>query len=107
VAAWAVVDITLYLAEITGETIAPMFANLYAPVPAMWFSGSIRRRRGNRRDTGYPPRRFYDDEIVLEIVSGMVARAWVLDLRRVPDQTDEELRLSLPRFMWPPRLRDA
>jgi hypothetical protein len=29
-----------------------------------------------------------------------------MDLRAVPDQTDEELRLSLPRFLWPARLRD-
>jgi hypothetical protein len=107
VAAWAVIDDGLYLVEITGDAIAPLFAHLSAPVPAVWFSGFIRGWRGNWRHTGYPPRRFYDDEIVLEIASGKVTRAWVLELRTVPDQTDEELRLSLPRFLWPARLRDG
>lgn len=35
----------------------------------------------------------------------IAARRWTLDLRSVPHQTGEELRLSLPRFLWPARLR--
>jgi hypothetical protein len=105
VATWSIVDDAIYLVELTSEPVARLFAHLKAPVQAVWFSGFVRCWRGDRRDTGYPPRRFFDDEIVLEIAWGLVTRRWVLDLRAVPHQTDEELRLSLPRFLWPARLR--
>jgi hypothetical protein len=105
VASWAIVDGAMYLVEISAEPIARLFANQQGPVQAAWFSGFIRGWRGDRRDTGYPPRTFFDDEIVLEIVAGTVVREWVLDLRALPGQTDEELRLSLPEFLWPARLR--
>lgn len=74
VAAWAVLDEALCLVETAGDTIAPLFAHREQPVPATWFSGCIRGWRGHRRETGYPPRTFHDDEIVLEIVAGMVTR---------------------------------
>jgi len=77
------------------------------PLAATWFSGILRGTRGRGRPTGYPPRSFCDDEVHLEIVSGCVTREWVLDLRAVPGQTDDELRLSLPRFLWGPRLLDG
>jgi hypothetical protein len=32
---------------------------------------------------------------------------WELDLRSVPDHTDDEIRLVLPRFLWPKRLRQG
>ena len=106
-ASWTVIDDAMYPLEISGGTVAPLFAHLDGPLPADWFSGWICGWRGSRRYTGYPPRTFYDDEIVLEIVSGRVARKWMLDLRTAPDQTDEELRLSLPSFLWPARLRSS
>jgi hypothetical protein len=84
-----------------------LFGRADGPVAATWFSGMLRGTRGTQRRTGYPPRTFCDDEIHLEIVSGRVVREWVLDLRSVPDQTDDELRLSLPRFLWGPRLREG
>jgi hypothetical protein len=74
-------------------------------VQALWFSGFVRGWRDERRTAGQPPRRFFDDEIVLQIVAGAVVRARVLDLRAVPEQTDEELQLLLPRFLWPGRLK--
>jgi len=81
------------------------FSQSHGPVMATWFSGMLRGTRGEQRRTGYPPRTFTNDEIYLEIVSGVVVHEWVLDLHAVPDQTDDELRLSLPRFLWGPRLR--
>lgn len=104
-ATWAVVDDALILMEIGGRTITSLLDRLKVPMAARWFSGHIQGWRGDRRDTGYPPRRFYDDEIVLEVASGKIVRCWRLDLRAVPNQTGEELRKSLPRFLWPARLR--
>jgi hypothetical protein len=104
-ASWGIVDDTLYLLSISTEPFARLFAHAQEPVVAAWFSGHILGWRGERRYTGWPSRRFYNDEIVLEIVAGKVVRQWVLDLRGVPDQTDDELRLSLPEFLWPARLR--
>lgn len=105
VATWTVADGALYLWQVSREPLARLYAQAYGAAPAVWFSGLIHGMRGEHRHTGYPPRKFFEDEIVLEVVAGVVAREWVLDLRAVPDQTDEELRLSLPRFLWPARLR--
>jgi hypothetical protein len=87
------------------DPLALVFGRADLPVIATWFSGILRGSRGSQRRTGSAARIIYDDEIYLEIVSGRVAREWVLDLRSVPDQTDEELRLSLPSFLWGSRLR--
>lgn len=98
----------LFLAALTApveDPLALLFGQRDAPVAATWFSGMLRGTHGQRRRTGYPPRTFTNDEIHLEIVSGRVVREWLLDLRAVPDQTDDELRLSLPHFLWGPRLR--
>jgi hypothetical protein len=98
----------LYLTELKApveDLLAQLFGRRDTPLAATWFSGMLRGTRGPIRRTGYPPHTFTDDEIHLEIVSGSVVREWVLDLRGVPDQTDDELRLSLPRFLWGPRLR--
>lgn len=84
--------------------LAQVFGQHDAAVPATWFSGMLRATRGEERRSGYPPRTFSDDEVYLQIVSGRVLREWVLDLRALPEQTDDELRLSLPRFLWGPRL---
>lgn len=84
-----------------------LFPQADGPVTSTWFSGIICGSRGSRRYTSYPRQAFFNDEIYLEIVSGAVVREWVLDLRSVPDQTDDELRLSLPRCIWPPRLRNG
>ena len=100
-------DPVLFLTGLTApleDPFAPLFGQREAAVAATWFSGILRGTRGQRRRTGYPPRTFTNDEIHLEIVSGRVVREWVLDLSAVPDQTDDELRLSLPRFLWGPRL---
>jgi hypothetical protein len=106
VATWRIVDDTLYLTSVSTAPFARLFAHVPGPVVASWFSGLVLGWRGERRHTGWPPRSFRNEEIVLEIVAGKVAREWVLDLRGVPDQTDDELRLSLPEFLWPPRLRN-
>jgi hypothetical protein len=107
VATWSVVDDASYLTELTSEPMQRLFPNTVRPMHVSWFSGFIRGWRGDRHTSGYPPRTFFDDEIVLEIASGMVSRRWGLDLRALPDQTDEELRQSLPQFPWPARLLDA
>lgn len=77
-----------------------LFPRRALPQPATWFSGIIRASRGSVRRTGYPARKFSNDEIVVEILAGKVVRQWLLDLRSVPDQTDEERRWSLPAFLW-------
>lgn len=110
-ATWAVaehdVGRVLYMTKLSAsveDPLALLFGQRETPLVATWFSGMLRGAHGPQRRTGYPPRTFADDEIHLEIVSGRVVREWVLDLRGVPDQTDDELRLSLPRFLWGPRL---
>jgi len=82
--------------------LALLFPRSEFPMPATWFSGVIRAVRGERRRTGYPPRTFWNDELILEVVAGEVTREWVLDLRMVPDQTREEFRASLPAFLLKP-----
>lgn len=110
-ATWTVADCgagrQLYLTGLSSpeaDTLAQLLGQPQGPLAASWFSGMLRATRGPRRRTGYPPRSFSDDEVYLEIVAGAVLREWMLDLRAVPDQTDDELRLSLPRFLWGPRL---
>lgn len=84
------------------ELLALLFPPSGFPMPATWFSGVVRAVRGERRRTGYPPRTFWNEEMILEIVAGEVLREWVLDLRAVPDQTREEFRMSLPAFLLKP-----
>jgi hypothetical protein len=103
-ATWSIVDDAMYLVELTGESVACLFAHRTSAVQAVWFSDVIRGWRGDRCDNGYPPRTFFDAEIVLEVASGMVTRRWLLELRAVAGQSHEEPRLSLPRFLWPARL---
>jgi hypothetical protein len=83
-----------------------LFPHAQHPIDATWFSGILRASRGRRRYTGYPPQPFWDDELCLDIAAGKVVREWALDLRAVPDQTDDEVRQSLPSFLWPARLRE-
>ncbi|MGJ7917814.1 hypothetical protein ACI48D_20335 [Massilia sp. LXY-6] len=109
-ATWAVEDGGLYLTHLSApgdDPMALLFPQCRGPVPAFWLDGMLWAVRGEWRHTGYPPRRTFDDEVYLEIRAGKVTRQWSLDLRSVPDQTDEELRLSLPRFLWPRRLQDG
>lgn len=107
VARWAIHEGTLYLTAVNTESFARLFADCRGPVAATWFSGIIHGWHGDMRYSGYPSRKFATDEIVLEIAAGQVVREWVLDLRAVPEQTDEELRLALPAFLWPARLREG
>ena len=100
-ATWRVNEGHLCLEDISAEEIKELFAGISAPVRASWFSGMLHGFRGERRDTGWPPRTFFNNEIVMEIVAGTVVREWVLDLSSVPGQTDDELRLALPSFLWP------
>jgi hypothetical protein len=109
-ATWSVEGGILYLAELSApidDLVTQLFPDAQGPVRANWFNGILVGCRGNRRHVGYPTRRIFDDEIYLEIRAGTVTRQWLMDLRAVPDQTDDELRLSLPRFLWPARLRDG
>lgn len=99
VAEWAVGEDMLYLTGITPESRASPLVEGAGPVAATWFSGLVHGWRAERRYTGYPVRTFRNDEIVLMIESGKVVRQWTLDLRCVPDQTSEELRLWLPAFL--------
>lgn len=71
-----------------------LFPDATLPLAATWFSGIIRGWHGERRLTGYPPREIYPDEIYIEIDAGKVVREWLLDLRAVPDQTEEEWLVS-------------
>jgi hypothetical protein len=108
-ATWAVDGDALYLTRLSApadDPLAQLFPGVRQPVVASWFDGILRGCRGDRRHVSYPSRQIYDDEIYLEIKAGRVTRQWLLDLRPVPDKTDEEIRLTLPRFLWPARLRD-
>lgn len=100
VATWTIHEGTLYLSDITSHAHALLFAHADGAVAAAWFSGFIRGWRGDARRTGPTAHKFWDDEIVLEVVAGRVAREWRLDLRTVPDQTSEELYRSLPAFFF-------
>jgi hypothetical protein len=109
-ATWAVENGVLYLIGLQAPGNDPMtalFPEFNRRVPAFWLHRILRAVRGDRRHVGYPPRQIFDHEVYLDISAGKVARQWNLDLRTVPDQTDDELRLSLPRFLWPRRLLDG
>lgn len=80
VATWTIHEGILYLAEITSQAHAMLFADTRGPVVAPWFSGFIQGWSGDAR-------KFWNDEVILEIGLGKVLREWVLDLRFVPDQT--------------------
>jgi hypothetical protein len=99
VATWTIHEGTMYLAEITSQSHAMLFTETGGPVAASWFSGFIHGWRGDARYTGYPARKFRNNEVVFEVVAGKVLREWALDLRSVPDQTSEELARSLPSFL--------
>ncbi|MGJ7918686.1 hypothetical protein ACI48D_24855 [Massilia sp. LXY-6] len=100
VATWTIHLSILYLADITSHAYAKLFAHAGGPMAASWFSGFIHGWRGDARRTGETARKFWDDEIVIEVAAGRVTREWVLDLRAVPDQTSEELYRSLPAFFF-------
>lgn len=51
---------------------AMLFAETGGSVAAFWFSGFIHGWRGDARYTGYPTRKFRNDEIVRELRAGMV-----------------------------------
>lgn len=107
-ASWAVEDDMLVLTRLDAPIDDPLrrlFPDIPAPVPAFWVDGLLWACHGDRRHVGFPPRRIYDDEIVLDVKAGRITRRWLLDLRQVPDQTDEEFKLSVPEFLWPARLR--
>jgi len=109
-ATWRVDGDLLVLTHLDAPADDPLrrlFPAIPAPVPAFWLDGLLHGYHGDRRHVGYPPRLIFDDEIVLEVKAGRVTRQWLLDLRQVPDQTDEEFRLSVPEFLWSARLRGA
>jgi len=106
-ARWSIRDGFLQIEGISAEPLMSLFGSVPFPVCASWFSGVLHGVRGDSRYTGWPPYKFCNDEIVVEIADGRVTREWLLDLSGVRDQTDEELRLSLPSFMWPAHLRDG
>lgn len=106
-ATWAIQehdpDRVLCLTDLRPDTQAVLAAlSLPAALPlaATWFSGIVRGSRGERRRTGYPPREIHPDEIYVEIAAGKVVREWLLDLRAVPGQAEEEWRQSVPAFLW-------
>lgn len=105
---WEIHDDNLLLADVWtpgGSAPRTLFPNADGKVLATWYSGFFRGRGSERRFTGAPTREFYNDEIFVEILNGLVNRFWKVDLRQVPDQTDDEIKLTLPDFLWPERLR--
>jgi hypothetical protein len=107
-ATWAVVGDVLALPALNApgeDPLRRLFPAVPARVPGFWVDGLLHGYHGDRRHVGYPSRQIFDDEIVLEVKAGRITRAWRLDLRRVPDKTDEEFKLSVPEFLWPARLR--
>jgi hypothetical protein len=107
VAEWEICCDTLFLVKLSSGRelrLNTVFAKAESPVLASWYSGVLRCCRGEHRRTGPDARKFFNDEIFFEIKYGLVTRKWIFDLREVPDQTDEEIRLSLPSFLWPHRI---
>jgi hypothetical protein len=45
-----------------------------------------------------PARKFWNEEVVLDVAAGRIVRKWLLDLRFVLNQTSEELYRFLPTF---------
>ncbi|WP_234484116.1 putative molybdenum carrier protein [Noviherbaspirillum pedocola] len=108
VAEWEIFRDSLFLVKLSSGGELPLntlFATASSSVLASWYSGVLRCYRGEHRRTGPTARKFFNDEIFLEIEDGLVTRRWILDLRDVPDQTDEEIRQSLPSFLWPERFK--
>ncbi|MFC5512835.1 hypothetical protein ACFPOU_17165 [Massilia jejuensis] len=103
VATWEAFEGRLYLVDINSEPHLQLFAKASGPIVASWFSGLVCGWRGQSRKASNPPRRFWNEQIVLDIVNGEIVREWVLDLRDVPDQTGAELDQSLPAFLMKPR----
>jgi hypothetical protein len=103
-AIWSMKDGSLFLTELAG---IPNSHNLFpaqaTPIPAIWYSGLVHAYRGTRRETGYPSRSFHEHEVLFKVDQGKILCEWVLDLRSIPGQTDEEIRQSLPAFLWPER----
>jgi hypothetical protein len=104
-ACWRIQQDWLYLEHISPQTLMSSFNSSSFPVRATWVNEILRGFRGDSRRTGWPPYKFFDDEIVMEVQAGRVVREWRLDLRGVRNHTDDELRLSLPSFLWPAHLR--
>jgi hypothetical protein len=107
-ARWSVENDVLLLTAIVreGDWLQTVFPGKTGPIPATWFTGIIHAWRGERRTTGAPYQPFNDDELILKVEGGKVVREWLLDLRAIPDQTDEEIIATCPAFLLPERLRD-
>lgn len=107
-ASWAIIDgmpcLTDLRAPIEGA-LTTLFPGIAGPVPARWANGIVMACRGARRHVGHPLRIVHDEELYVELDAGYVVREWRLDLRALPGPSDTELRLSLPRFLWPAHLR--
>jgi hypothetical protein len=103
IATWESFEGRLYLVDINSEPHLKLFAKVTEPIVASWFSGIVCAWRGESRESGYPPRKFWNEQIVLDIVNGEVVREWVLDLRSLPNQTGAELEQSLPAFLMKPK----
>jgi hypothetical protein len=108
VADWTVEQDRLLLAKLWPSpriALSTLFPSATGPVLASWYTGWIHAWRGERRRTGYPSRTFYNHEVIFGIRNGVIIRIWELDLRDVPDQTDDELRQELPAFLRAPKSR--
>jgi hypothetical protein len=114
-ASWVIDGGQLYLADIRGalqgapdctdNLLHQVFAGVEGNVLASWYTGTLHGLRGRLRHLGVPPAPVYDHEIVLRIVAGKVQASSFIDHSGLPDPTDAELRQTLPRFLWPTRLR--
>jgi hypothetical protein len=103
VATWEAFEGSLYLVDINSEPHLQLFAKASGPIVATWFSGLVFGWRGQSCQTSDLSRRFWNEQIVLDIVGGEIVREWVLDLSSVPGQPDAELGQSLPTFPMKPR----
>lgn len=88
------------------DTVLPLlFPFASGIIHAYWYSGTIRAFAGRVRYLGVPPRRVHDDALILQVVRGAVSTVSIVDNSRLPDPTDDELRQTLPDFLWPERMR--
>lgn len=114
-ATWRVECGQLYLVEIEGAVdggadspthlLNWMFPAAEAQVLADWYTGTIHCYRGRKRHLGSPSSIVFDDEAHFHVIAGVVQSIDTIDNSTLPDPTDDEIRQSLPRFLWPARLR--
>lgn len=110
VASWRIHGDELQLISVRtpdqGDGMVDLFPDSKGAITAYWYSGVIKAHRGSYRYLGVPAHKTYDHVVELQIESGRLTEMRETDNRALPDPTDDELKQTLPPFLWPDRLKD-